>query len=107
MKLFLLTAPRGRDHALVLGAKKRRPRVLIAGTHRAIELLEELLRDHAEIVGARSVRDALERLDDGEYDTIACNVRFDESRMFEFLQGVRERPGGEAMRVVSFRAGGG
>jgi len=80
--------------------------VLVAGTHRAIELLEGLLREDAELVSARSVREALARLDEGDYDTIACNVRFDESRMFEFLQGVRERPGGERARVVSFRAGG-
>ena len=80
--------------------------MLVAGTRGAIELLSDLLGDDAEVVSARSVREALERLGDGDYGTIACNVRFDESRMFEFLQGVRERPECQGIPIVAFRAGG-
>jgi CheY-like chemotaxis protein len=86
--------------------KSQRPRVLVAGTSDAIALLERLLGAQAELVPARSVREALARFDEGGYDVIACNVRFDESRMFEFLQGLRERPGGDKARVVCFRAEG-
>jgi DNA-binding NtrC family response regulator len=76
----------------------------VAGTTDAIEVLLEALQDAAEVVAAHSVNEALAHLDAGEFDTIACNVRFDESRMFEFLQAVMERHHGRAMRIVSFRA---
>lgn len=85
-------------------APTRRPRVLVAGTVDAIEVLAEALQDAAEIVAALSVKEALAHLEAGEFDTIACNVRFDESRMFEFLQAVMERKRGLSLRIVSFRA---
>jgi hypothetical protein len=78
-----------------------RPRVLVAGTADAIEALVETLRGAAEVVPAESVKEALGELDRGPFDTIACSVRFDESRMFEFLQAVMDR--GLAVRIVAFR----
>jgi DNA-binding NtrC family response regulator len=78
-----------------------RPRVLIAGTADAIDALVETLRGAAEVVAAESVKEALNELDRGAFDTIACSVRFDESRMFEFLQAVMERR--LTVRVVAFR----
>jgi len=78
-----------------------RPRVLVAGTADAIEALAFALGDDAELVPAESVREALARLDAGPIDTIACNVKFDESRMFEFLQAVMERQ--RPVRIVAFR----
>ena len=80
------------------------PRVLVAGTPDAIAALIEVVRDGAVIVPAYSVKEALAELEAGEFDTIACNVRFDESRMFEFLQLLTERKPGHAARVVAFRA---
>lgn len=77
--------------------------MLVAGTHRAIELLEGLLREDAELVSARSVREALARLDEGDYDTIACNVRFDESRMFELLTAAKTQPVTRQTPFVCFR----
>ena len=80
-----------------------RPRVLVAGTTDAIEVLIEALQDAADVLAAHSVKEALAQLDAAEFDTIACNVRFDESRMFEFLQAVMERKPALTTRIVSFR----
>ena len=80
-----------------------RPRVLVAGTADAIEALAYALGDAVEIVPAESVKQALACLDAGPIDTIACNVRFDESRMFEFLQAVMERRPAGGIRIVAFR----
>jgi DNA-binding NtrC family response regulator len=74
----------------------------VAGTDDAIEALARALAGGAEVIEARSLKEALAELDRGPFDTIACNVRFDESRMFEFLQSVMERRLG--VRLVAFRA---
>jgi DNA-binding NarL/FixJ family response regulator len=84
--------------------QRSRPRVLVAGTPDAVAALIEAVRDGAEIVPAYSVNEALAELEASEFDTVACNVRFDESRMFEFLQSLTERKPGHAARVVAFRA---
>jgi hypothetical protein len=81
----------------------QKPRILAAGTPDAIEALLKALGNDADVVAAYSVKEALARLDEGGFDTLACNVRFDESRMFEFLQAVMERTPGAALRIVSFR----
>ena len=78
-----------------------RLRVLVAGTADAMEAVRAAVRDDVELVRAYSVKEALERCDEAVFDVIACNVRFDESRMFEFLQAVMER--GLSARIVSFR----
>ena len=78
-----------------------RLRVLVAGTADAMEAVRAAVRDDAELVYAYSVTEALERCDEAAFDVIACNVRFDESRMFEFLQAVMERK--LHARLVSFR----
>jgi hypothetical protein len=80
-----------------------RLRVLVAGTADAMEAVRAAVRDDAELVQAYSVKEALARCDEAAFDVIACNVRFDESRMFEFLQAVMER--GLPARLVSFRVG--
>jgi hypothetical protein len=80
-------------------------RILIAGTRDAIEALSEVLRHDVEVVPAHSVREALD-LFDARIDMVVCNVRFDESRMFDFLLALRQKPGGENVRVVSFRNAG-
>lgn len=81
-----------------------RPRVLAAGTNDAIAALAQALADAAEIVAARSLKEALAELKSGSFDTIACSVRFDESRMFEFLQAVMEHRRGGPPRIVAFRS---
>jgi len=86
-----------------VAATEGRVRVLVAGTADATEAVRLAVRDDADLVFAYSVREALERCDQATFDVIACNVRFDESRMFEFLQKVMER--GLGARIVSFRVG--
>jgi hypothetical protein len=81
-----------------------RPRVLAAGTNDAIDALALALGGAAELVAARSLKEALAELQGGTFDTIACSVRFDESRMFEFLQAVMEHKRGNPLRIVAFRA---
>ena len=66
-----------------------RPRVLLAGTAEAIDKFQALLGAEVEIIPARSVREALARAD-GDIDLILCNVRFDDSRMFDFLGALQE-----------------
>jgi hypothetical protein len=86
---------------------RKRPRVLVAGTLDAIEIVVEALRGDADIVPARSVEEAVSRCGESQFDTIACDVRFDESRMFNFLQALMEQPSARAARVVCFRLHGG
>jgi response regulator RpfG family c-di-GMP phosphodiesterase len=83
-----------------------RRRILVAGTSEAIEMLAGLLHEDADLIAARSVHEALGRFDAQPFDTVACNVRFDESRMFDFLQALRERPAGRRVHVVCFRLSG-
>ena len=78
------------------------PRVLVAGTADAIQAFARALHGAAEVVPAESVKEALAELDRGAFQVIACNVRFDESRMFEFLQAVMERKLA-GVRLIAFR----
>lgn len=67
-----------------------RPRVLIAGTEIAIATCQRLIGDAADVVEARSLAEALERIDP-TVSLIISSVRFDESRMFDFLTGLEAR----------------
>jgi response regulator RpfG family c-di-GMP phosphodiesterase len=67
-----------------------KPRVLVAGTELAIETCRRILDDEVELLAARSVEEALERVD-ASVDLIISSVRFDESRMFDFLEALRAR----------------
>ena len=66
----------------------RKPRVLVAGTELAIETCGRLFGESVELIAARSVEEALERLDPS-IELIISSVRFDESRMFDFLEALR------------------
>ena len=61
----------------------------MAGTELAIAMCERILGDEAQVIAARSVKEALERLEPAP-DLIISNVRFDESRMFDFLAALQE-----------------
>src|SRR3954466_8538058 len=67
-----------------------RPRVLIAGTEIAIATCERLIGEAADVVAARSLAEALERIEP-TVALIISSVRFDESRMFDFLTGLEAR----------------
>jgi hypothetical protein len=66
-----------------------KPRVLVAGTELAIATCERILLEEAQVVAARSMREALERLEPAP-DLIISSVRFDESRMFDFLEALQK-----------------
>lgn len=71
--------------------------MLIAGTQQAIEVLQGVLGRDFEVLSATSIHEALYLLVP-RVDLILCNVRFDDSRMFEFLH---------ALQLVIDRLGGG
>lgn len=80
-------------------------RVLIAGTERGVRLVADVLGGHVEIVSARSVQEALRQLAAQDpFHCVVCNVRFDESRMFDFLHALRAFGLTPAPRVVCVRA---
>jgi hypothetical protein len=79
-----------------------RARVLIAGTEIAIAACERVIGEAAEVIEARSLAEALERVDP-TVTLIISSVRFDESRMFDFLTALRERPSGCQAAVLCCR----
>src|SRR4051812_40822603 len=82
-------------------AKDGRPRVLMAGTEEAIALARVVLASEVAVVAALSIEAAVQRLD-ASIDLILCNVRFDDSRMFDFLAALQEGAYRE-VPVVCFR----
>jgi hypothetical protein len=79
-----------------------RPRVLVAGTRQGIASVHEVLADEVELVGAQSVADALAEVERG-VELIICNVRFDDSRMFDFLGALAGRPAARGVPVICCR----
>ena len=79
-----------------------RPRVLIAGTQQAIDALQAVLGRDFELLSATSIHEALYLLDP-PVDLILCNVRFDDSRMFEFLHALQSTPAGRGVPVICCR----
>jgi CheY-like chemotaxis protein len=76
-------------------------RVLIAGTERCLRLVAGALDGDGHILTARSLREALEQLKaHAPFDYVVCNTRFDESRMFDFLEALRVAALVPAPRVV-------
>jgi len=80
-----------------------RPRVLVAGTRQGIASVREVLDTEAELVGAQSVAEALAEVERGGLDLIICNIRFDDSRMFDFLGALGERPTARSVPVICCR----
>ena len=78
-----------------------KPRVLVAGTRYAIDVLEGVLGGYFEVQGATSIAEGLARC--AWADIIICNVHFDDSRMFEFLHELRATPQGQRLPVICCR----
>ena len=91
-------------HALVYSAPEmnNKPTVLVAGTQPAIKTVQQLLGGEVDTMAAHSMDEALHSLD-AHPDMILCNVRFDESRMFELLKEVKSRPETRETPFVCFR----
>jgi CheY-like chemotaxis protein len=81
-----------------------RPRILVAGTQHAFDLCTRVLGEDTEVVCAGSLREALAKLDDS-IALIVCSVRFDESRMFEFLHALQTHPPAKERPVICVRTG--
>ena len=76
-------------------------RVLVAGTGEFIDAARTALAGELELAAAYSVAQALEELERG-VALVLCNVRFDDSRMFDFLGALNARVPGR-MPVVCCR----
>jgi response regulator RpfG family c-di-GMP phosphodiesterase len=74
----------------------------VAGTPEAVEMIRRLLGPDVEILAAYSTEEALRMLD-ARPDLLICNVRFDESRMFDFLQALKSGPELRAVPVLCCR----
>lgn len=77
--------------------------MLVAGTSDAINLVKRVLDGEAEIACATSLDDALARLEHPP-QKIVCSVRFDESRMFDFLKALRDAHPAVRSNVICLRA---
>ena len=81
---------------------RTRPTVLVAGTPDAIETVELLVGEDVHVISARSIDQAMGYLQ-RRVDLVVCNLRFDESRVFEFLQAVASLPPARRPPVVCCR----
>ena len=77
--------------------------VLVAGTEDAITAAVASLDGSYRCKTASSVEDAMAMIDNN-LAVIACSVRFDESRMFEFVELVRGHQVGRTVPIVCFRS---
>jgi response regulator RpfG family c-di-GMP phosphodiesterase len=82
----------------------QQPRILVAGTQHAFELCRRVLGEESELLCAGSLREALGKLDE-PIDLVVCSVRFDESRMFEFLHALQTHPTARDIPVICVRTG--
>ncbi|HEX6321207.1 MAG TPA: hypothetical protein VFZ84_20260 [Burkholderiales bacterium] len=64
---------------------RTKPRLLLAGTPSGLRVLCPLLDGEAELLTAETLPQAT-RLLGPDVDVILCTLRFDESRMFDFLR---------------------
>lgn len=81
-----------------------RPRILVAGTQHAFDLCARVLGEEADLLCAASLREALRKIDES-VALVVCSVRFDESRMFEFLHALQLHPTAKEIPVICVRTG--
>jgi hypothetical protein len=79
-----------------------RRRVLVAGTQDVVEAARAVLADELELVTAYSVAEALREVEGG-VELVLCNVRFDDSRMFDFLGALNTMPRPRRVPVICCR----
>jgi hypothetical protein len=77
-------------------------RVLVAGTQEVVDAARAALGDELELSTAYSVAEALNEVRGG-VELVLCNVRFDDSRMFDFLGALNAMPGAERVPVICCR----
>jgi hypothetical protein len=79
-----------------------RRRVLVAGTQDVIDAARAALGEELELAAAYSVAEALQQVEAG-VELVLCNVRFDDSRMFDFLGALNAMPGARRVPVICCR----
>jgi len=77
-------------------------RVLVAGTQDVVDAARAALGQDLELAAAYSVAEALKHVEGG-VDLVLCNVRFDDSRMFDFLGALNAMPRSRRLPVVCCR----
>jgi hypothetical protein len=77
-------------------------RVLVAGTQDVVDEARAALGAELELATAYSVAEALKEVQGG-VQLVLCNVRFDDSRMFDFLGALNAMPGAERVPVICCR----
>ena len=77
-------------------------RVLVAGTQDVVDAARAALGGDLELAAAYSVAEALKEVEGG-VDLVLCNVRFDDSRMFDFLGALNAMPRSRRLPVVCCR----
>ena len=77
-------------------------RVLVAGTQDAVDTARAALGGELELAAAYSVTEALKEVEGG-VELVLCNVRFDDSRMFDFLGALNAMPHTRRLPVVCCR----
>ena len=79
-----------------------RRRVLVAGTQEVVDAARSALGDELELAAAYSVAQALTEVEAG-VELVLCNVRFDDSRMFDFLGALNAMPSSRRVPVICCR----
>lgn len=77
-------------------------RVLVAGTQDVVDAARAAIGGELELAAAYSVAEALKQVEAG-VDLVLCNVRFDDSRMFDFLGALNAMPRSRRLPVVCCR----
>lgn len=77
-------------------------RVLVAGSQDAVDAARAVLGGEFELAAAYSVTEALKEVERG-VELVLCNVRFDDSRMFDFLGALNAMPRARRLPVVCCR----
>jgi hypothetical protein len=79
-----------------------RPRLLVAGTQEVMDAARAVFGGELQLLSAYSVAEALRQVENG-VDLVLCNVRFDDSRMFDFLGALNAMPPARQVPVVCCR----
>jgi CheY-like chemotaxis protein len=69
-------------------------RALIAAQPAALKRLKPMLESFVDTVAVHTPKEAFRALERNGIDLIICTIAFDDSRMIEFLQAVKQVPGG-------------
>ena len=76
--------------------------MLVAGTQDVIDAARAALGGELELAAAYSVAEALKAVAGG-VELVLCNVRFDDSRMFDFLGALNAMPSARRIPVICCR----